>query len=192
MPTNLNALIRYKTIDKCLRNRYVKCDIDYLREACSEALGEFRGIYTPVSERTIRGDIHDMRSEILGFNAPIMFDREKRCYKYSDPDYSIFSVTVFDIELMKKILNLLLENRQLLKGNGSSGIILELARLTKTELPGDVLKALEKSKESEEDTGLHFYATEIKEPEATYNEEAVSYQKDKAGTFQWGVILEIL
>lgn len=73
MPTNLNALIRYKQIDKCLHNRYVPCTIARLQEACSEALGEHRGIYRQISERTIRDDLRVMKSDMLGFNAPIVF-----------------------------------------------------------------------------------------------------------------------
>ncbi|MBO4820905.1 MAG: hypothetical protein J5548_05510 [Prevotella sp.] len=38
MPANKNALIRYKTIDNCLRNRYRRWTLDDLVEACCEAL----------------------------------------------------------------------------------------------------------------------------------------------------------
>ena len=38
MPANKNALIRYKTIDNCLRNRYRRWTLDDLVDACSEAL----------------------------------------------------------------------------------------------------------------------------------------------------------
>ncbi len=38
MPANKNALIRYKTIDNCLRNRYRRWTLDDLVEACSDAL----------------------------------------------------------------------------------------------------------------------------------------------------------
>ena len=41
MPVNRNALIRYRTIDKCLQNRRRKWTIENLIEACSEALYEF-------------------------------------------------------------------------------------------------------------------------------------------------------
>ena len=62
MPTNLNALIRYKTIDRCLQNKQRNHDIKMLIEACSKALAEFRGIYKSIGERTIRDDIRIMRS----------------------------------------------------------------------------------------------------------------------------------
>lgn len=44
MPVNKNALLRYKTIDRCLRNRYRRWTLDDLVEACSDALNEMEGI----------------------------------------------------------------------------------------------------------------------------------------------------
>jgi len=110
MPTNLNALIRYKQIDACLKNLYVKCTIERLREVCSEAMGEHRGIYKLVSERTIRDDIRVMRSNILGFNAPIEFEDGK--YIYTDKDYSIFKTPVTETKLLRDILKMLINERK--------------------------------------------------------------------------------
>ncbi len=102
MPTNLNALVRYKTIDSCLRNNTVSWTIERLQEACTEATGEFRGVYKEISERTIRDDIRIMRSEILGFNAPIAC--EDGSYKYSDPGYSIFDVPIKTKEVIQRTI----------------------------------------------------------------------------------------
>lgn len=44
MPANKNALIRYKTIDNCLRNKYRRWTIDNLVDACSDALYDMEGI----------------------------------------------------------------------------------------------------------------------------------------------------
>lgn len=44
MPVNKNALIRYKTIDNCLRNKYRRWTLDYLVEACSNALYDMEGL----------------------------------------------------------------------------------------------------------------------------------------------------
>lgn len=52
MPTNLNALLRYKIIDECLTNLQLNCTIDVLIEKCSEKLSEVQGVNS-VSERTI-------------------------------------------------------------------------------------------------------------------------------------------
>ena len=88
MPVNKNALIRYKTIDRCLRNRYRRWTLEDLVEACSDALYEMEGITRGVSVRTIQGDIQIMRSDKLGYEAPIeVYDN--KYYRYEDPDYSI-------------------------------------------------------------------------------------------------------
>ena len=88
MPVSRNALIRYKTIDNCLSNHYRRWTLDDLVEACSDALAEYEGIYKGISRRTIQGDLQVMRSEKLGYNAPIIVI-DKKYYTYEDPDYSI-------------------------------------------------------------------------------------------------------
>ena len=58
MPANRNALIRYKTIDNCLRNKYEKeyRTLEDLIDACSDALYEYEGITKGISRRTIQMD----------------------------------------------------------------------------------------------------------------------------------------
>jgi predicted DNA-binding transcriptional regulator YafY len=106
MPTNLNALIRYKTINNCLSTGR-KYDIDELIDACSDALTEYCGRKTGVSERTIREDLRVMRSEILGFNAPI--EQKDGLYYYSDMSYSLVNIMMADEDLLRKVYNLLKE-----------------------------------------------------------------------------------
>lgn len=108
MPVNKNALIRYKTIDNCLRNPYRRWKIEDLVEACADALYEFEGIRRGVSLRTIQGDLQMMRSDKLGYNAPIEV-YEHKYYRYSDPDYSIMNLPLShnDIETMTEAVNLL-------------------------------------------------------------------------------------
>lgn len=77
MPVNRNALIRYRTIDKCLQNRRRKWTIEDLIHACSEALYEYDGIDKDVSMRTIRLDLNAMRSDKLGYTAPIIVTDKK-------------------------------------------------------------------------------------------------------------------
>lgn len=91
MPASKNALIRYKTIDNCLRNRYRKWTLEDLIDACSDALSEYEGRDENVSRRTVQGDIQMMRSDKLGYNAPIVV-KENKYYTYDDPDYSITNV----------------------------------------------------------------------------------------------------
>ena len=108
MPANKNALIRYKTINNCLRNRYRRWTIDDLVDACSEALYDMEGITKGVCTRTVQMDIQIMRSDKLGYNAPIeVYD--KIYYRYADPDYSIteMPLSVDDCKLIKEAIALL-------------------------------------------------------------------------------------
>ena len=91
MPTNRNALIRYKTIDKCLKNRFRKWTLDDLIDNVSDALYEYEGIDTGISKRTIQNDIQIMRSDKLGYNAPIVV-KNRKFYTYEDPKYSITNI----------------------------------------------------------------------------------------------------
>lgn len=57
MPANKNALIRYKTIDNCLRNKYRRWTIDNLVDACCGALYDMEDISKGVSLRTVQADL---------------------------------------------------------------------------------------------------------------------------------------
>lgn len=109
MAQNKNALIRYKTIDKCLQNSYRTWTLNDLIEACSDALYEYEGRDVNVSKRTIQLDIQLMRSDKLGYNAPIVV-YDKKYYKYEDPDYSIT-----DIPLNESDMHVLSETVEMLK-----------------------------------------------------------------------------
>jgi predicted DNA-binding transcriptional regulator YafY len=98
MPLNRNALIRFRTIDNCLRNRKRRWTLEDLIEACSEALYEFEGIDKGVSRRSVQMDIQTMRSDKLGYNAPIVV-LEKKYYTYEDPKYSITNIPLTDQDL---------------------------------------------------------------------------------------------
>lgn len=113
MPANKNALIRYKTIDRCLRNRYRRWTLDDLVEACSDALYDMEGITKGVSMRTIQADIQIMRSDKLGYYAPIeVYDN--KYYRYSDPDYSISNmpITEEDYDLVVRAINTINEFKE--------------------------------------------------------------------------------
>lgn len=98
MPVNKNALLRYKTIDGCLRNTGRRWTLQDLVEACSDALYEYTGKDEYLSTRTIQLDIQKMRSDELGYNAPIVV-KEKKYYCYSDPEYSITNTPLTDADL---------------------------------------------------------------------------------------------
>ncbi|WP_299133275.1 WYL domain-containing protein [uncultured Tenacibaculum sp.] len=102
MASNKNALIRYKTIDQCLRNTMRTWTLDNLIEACSDALYEYEGKDVYVSKRTIQLDIQHMRSDKLGYNAPIEV-YQRKYYRYSEDDYSIKNIPVTDADV--KVMN---------------------------------------------------------------------------------------
>ncbi len=110
MPANKNALIRYKTIDNCLRNHYRRWTLDDLVDACSDALYETEGIRKGVSVRTVQGDLQMMRSDKLGYNAPIeVYDH--KYYRYADKDYSITEMPLSqnDLDVMQEAVDMLRE-----------------------------------------------------------------------------------
>ncbi|HYG53408.1 MAG TPA: WYL domain-containing protein [Flavobacteriales bacterium] len=108
MPINKLALVRYKTIDNCLQNRFRKWTLEDLVEACSDALYEYEGITKGVSLRTVQLDIQNMRSEKLGYNAPIVVVN-KKYYTYEDKNYSITNIplTRQDLGTLSEVVDVL-------------------------------------------------------------------------------------
>ena len=100
MPANRNALIRYKTIDACLRNRYRKWRLEDLIEKVSEAMYEYEGMDKGISRRTIQADLQMMRSDKLGYFAPIVVV-DKKYYTYEDPTYSITQIPLTELDLQR-------------------------------------------------------------------------------------------
>jgi predicted DNA-binding transcriptional regulator YafY len=94
MPKNKEALVRYRVINRCLKDqKYIT--MEKLIRACEDALD-----ISPIGKRTLEGDIHSMRYDAgLAYHAPICFDRGRRAYYYDDPDYSIDRVPLNEEEL---------------------------------------------------------------------------------------------
>lgn len=108
MSINKFALIRYKTIDNCLQNRFRKWTLEDLMEACSEALYEYEGITKGISKRSVQLDLQNMRSEKLGYNAPIIVSNKKH-YSYEDKNYSITNIplTGQDLGTLSEVVEIL-------------------------------------------------------------------------------------
>ena len=108
MPANKNALLRYKTIDACLQNRARRWTLEDLIDACSDALYEYTGKDEYISRRTVQLDIQKMRSDELGYNAPIEVI-DKKYYIYSEPGFSITNTPLSqqDMALMSDAVNVL-------------------------------------------------------------------------------------
>lgn len=108
MPVNKNALLRYKIIDRSLRNRYRRWTIEDLVDEVSDALYDMEGIHKGISLRTVQNDIQMTRSDKLGYNAPIeVYDQ--KYYRYADPNYSIteLPLTADDFKLITKAVKML-------------------------------------------------------------------------------------
>ena len=96
MPHIKNALIRYRIIDRMIRNPYKtfpsKSD---LREACEESLfGSTYGEH--ICDSTIEKDLFAMRIE---HDAPIKYSRKYEGYFYEDPEYTINDIPLSEDEL---------------------------------------------------------------------------------------------
>lgn len=134
MAQNKNALIRYKTIDKCLQNHYRKWTLNDLIEACSDALYEYEGKDVNVSKRTIQLDIQLMRSDKLGYNAPIIA-YEKKYYKYEEEGYSITNIplTENDMSVLSETVEMLKQFKDFSLFSELGGIIQRLEDKVYTE-----------------------------------------------------------
>lgn len=96
MPHIKNALIRFRIIDKCIRNKYKpfpsKRD---LREACEESLfGSVDGSH--ICDSTIEKDMFSMKME---HDAPIKYSNRERGYFYENPDFSINDIPLTDDDM---------------------------------------------------------------------------------------------
>ncbi len=105
MPTNKNAIIRYRVLDRCFRNTGRRYYIENLIEACSMTLSEMSSRPFQISRRTILADIAFMESEAgwgsKGINIQHIRDEggKKVYYRYADPKFSIENVPLSSIEL---------------------------------------------------------------------------------------------
>ena len=137
MPINLNALLRYKTIDSCLSNPNVLATIQHLIDKCSDALYDSNGSRNGVSERTIRNDIRILRSDLLGFNAPIQV--KNGVYFYTDLDYTLFKTSFQDLDVLISVQDLLIEEYDNIQNHNVSLLLERLSALTKKEVPLEYL-----------------------------------------------------
>ena len=198
MPANLNALIRYRTIDQCLSNPYRKWTINNLIESCSSALKEYRGINTRISERTVREDLRIMRSDILGFNAPII--QQDGNYYYEDPGYSIFTVSIQDGDLLKRVLEFMLEIRSEVKHTDMDKIIerisqalTEIQSVEEADSEFDDLKTYSSFMSAPGPKGDSLDFGESQETDdAIFKQEKFMKEPDASDKLQWSLILTLI
>ena len=105
MPTNKNALIRYKYLDKLLSDYHHFYDIHDLTEKVNDML--YEDGFSEVTQRCIEKDLNTL--EYAPFSAPIeRFTKNgKRCIAYSKRSFSIFTKELSDEEaiLLREVLN---------------------------------------------------------------------------------------
>lgn len=91
MPKNKSALIRYRVLDRCFRNRHRRYYIEDLIDACNEELQEYNG--SSVKKRQIQDDMAFMES-CAGYEIDLerCRDGHRVYYRYRDPDYSIMNL----------------------------------------------------------------------------------------------------
>ena len=94
MAQNKNALIRYKTIDRCLQNQARNWTLDDLIMECSKVLSDKEGKEVVISKRSVQLDLQMMRSDEAGYNAPISVFQRK-FYNYTDENFSITNLELF-------------------------------------------------------------------------------------------------
>ena len=92
-----NALIRYRVIDKCLRNKYKPFPSkEELRTACEDALfGSSEG--ESICDSTIEKDLFFLRME---HDAPIKYSKKNRGYYYDSETFSLDDIPLTEHDLM--------------------------------------------------------------------------------------------
>lgn len=100
MAVNKNALIRYKTLNKCFRHRGRRYFIEDLIDECSAVLSEVDSGSGGVSRRQIFDDIAFMESK-AGWNIELERRREgKRIfYRYANPSFTIDNMPLNQVEI---------------------------------------------------------------------------------------------
>ena len=90
-----NALIRYRIIDRMLRNKYKPYPSkQQLRETCEEEL--FGSLGSNICDSTIEKDMFAMKME---HDAPIKYSKKYGGYFYEDPNFSINDIPLSEDEL---------------------------------------------------------------------------------------------
>ena len=97
MPAIKNALLRYRIIDRAIRNEYEPFPSkSILRQLCEEEIfGSSQGEH--ICDSTIEKDLFAMRIE---HDAPITYNKKERGYYYSDSSFSMD-----DVPLTQKDIN---------------------------------------------------------------------------------------
>jgi len=119
MPTNKNAMTRYKIIDELLSNRHHNYSLDDITEEINKRMSDLYPNTNGVVRRTIEKDIY-----YLEYEGPFLVDIErysvpsynyekrktfmKKCLRYANPSFSIFKKEMTNDEetILREVLSL--------------------------------------------------------------------------------------
>lgn len=120
MPTNKNAMTRYKILDELLSSRYHNYSLDDLTEEVCKRLSDMYPDTDGVGRRTIEKDINYLEYEgsfmveierysVASYNSDTHKTYSKRCLRYANPAFSIFKKEMSDDEeyLLREALSML-------------------------------------------------------------------------------------
>lgn len=120
MPTNKNAMTRYKILDELLSSRYHNYSLDDLTEEVSKRLSDMYPDTDGVGRRTIEKDINYLEYEgpfmveierysVASYNHDTNKTYSKRCLRYANPAFSIFKKKMSDDEeyLLREAISML-------------------------------------------------------------------------------------
>lgn len=105
MPSNKNALTRYKYLDEMLSDRHHFFDINDLTEKCNEKLANAG--FPEVTRRCIEKDIHYLEYDPFFAEIERFRVSGKSCLRYANPSFSIFQKELSNEEssLILEVLN---------------------------------------------------------------------------------------
>ena len=137
MPTNKNAMTRYKILDELLSNRYHNYSLDDLTEEMNRRLNDLD--IDSVTRRCVEKDLHYLehagpflvdieRYSAPGYNKEKQKSIVKKCLRYSNPSFSIFKkeLTADEEYLLSEALSLLGQFEGLPNLDGLEGLCLGL------------------------------------------------------------------
>ena len=129
MPHIKNALIRFRIIDKMIRNKYRPYSTKReLREACEESLyGSISGEH--ICDSTIEKDLFNMKME---HDAPIKYSKREKGYYYTNDEFTMDDVplTEKDISAIKAASTILHQ----FKSTSLFGVASKISPYTRSEL----------------------------------------------------------
>lgn len=163
MPFSKNQVIRYKIINGCLRNPVKKY---WSKE---ELIEEFKKADIVVNDRTVIGDIYNMRyNDQLKYHAPIIYSKYNKGYYYSNPDYSIESLPLneTDIRSLEFAAAILNQYKNIEVFNAFAGTVtkvIDLVNHLKSNYPVQSFIDFEKSSDSPGAQHLNFLINLIRE-----------------------------